>query len=173
LLLYVLQAVLAVVLLLNISVNPTYLAIPNTELKGWRGVSPFNKSRLEDYSNSWLQGKSLTGFGASYGHSLSNKPFLTQLGRFVGADCPTETSCFHMFLSQGVQHINDPRLIPTYVKIFQVPIFQITLSAYFFDQIHFDSAECRQYGYTGSSVIICAKDLSIHNQNNTSVLIGE
>jgi hypothetical protein len=80
-----------------------------------------------------------------------------------------------MLLSQGAIHLNDPRLTnPTYLKILQVPIFQMTLSGYYegHSQVKFELSGCRRYGYAGSSMIICVKDL-IHNQNNTSVLIGE
>jgi hypothetical protein len=144
-------------------------------MSGLRGVAPLNGSRFGLYSDSALQAKSLTSFDLrSYGPQLMLKPALTTIGWFSGADCPTQSNCVHMILSQGYLGIGNPMIPdPLYYKMIQVPVFQITLSfPWSGPPWRLDEEECRRYGYGSNPMIVCVKDRR-NNLNHTSVLFGE
>jgi hypothetical protein len=61
---------------------------------------------------------------------------------------------------------------PSYIKVFQAPIYHISLSKYS-KTVHLDfPRNFRGYGYFGTMMMMCAKDIT-RDGHQKSVLIGE
>lgn len=177
-LLSVLQAVLGFVLLFNIDFNAVYIPMTGLKISGYGGVTPFNGSRFEGYSESWLQATVLLNFGSSYGHPLDWKlPGLTPLGSYPSADCAGQANgCLQLYLTQIIPNIVDDVSTPNqrsdYLKLFHTPFYHIILNQAP-TNVDFQFAhECRGYGYVGKTSIICAKNVT-NEQNQTSILLGQ
>jgi len=181
---YSLQAILAVVLLLNISIDVFYRILPDTTMFKRGGVIPFNESRFESYPKSWMQGLAMTSFGSSSGHSMSVRADITLTGVYSPNYCPRGAdSCLQLYLSQSPPTLTTlPRFqLPgyaagdtrksAYFKMLNTPIYQITVSKAL-GTYYFPPGSCRDYGYTEYSLVMCATDFH-GNGNETSILFGE
>ena len=184
LLLYCFQAILAVVLLFNISIDVLYYVLPSTTMHVAGGVIAFDASRFNHYPRSWMQGLVMTSFGGASGHPMSIRAAVTFTGVYAADFCPPDAdSCLQLYLTQAPPQLGSlPRFqLPGYVegdtrkstffKMLNTPLYHIIISKAL-GSFEFPRESCRDYGYTEFSLQICATEY-VNTLNQTFLVIGE
>jgi hypothetical protein len=190
-LLYIFQAVLGIVLLLNMSIDTLFVPLSSSGLtsepmriKG--GVIPLSDPKFTwfpRYSDGFIQARVISTFGATSGHTIYPSADLLLTGSYTQPHCPAGTdSCLQLYLSQipplsgelpvtSFPGQNPSPGTTTFLKVLQTPIYHVFMSK-IPKRYEFQREYCRYYGDPRNVLFICAK-MYENEEHARSLVVGE